>query len=72
MTDEVNFHLHGNASCQNCRCWATENPRDIHQKPLHSAKVIVWCGVASFGVISPYFFEDEAGRAVTENSARYS
>ena len=57
---------------QNCRYWATENRRDIHQKPLHSEKVIVWCGVASFGVIGPYFFEDEAGRAVTVNSARYT
>jgi len=70
MTDEANFHLCG--SSQNCRYWATESPHDIHQKPLHSEKVIVWCGVASFGVISPYFFEDEAGRAVTVNSARYT
>jgi len=50
--------------------WATENPCDIHQKPLHSEKVIVWCGVASFGVIGSYFFENEAGRAITVNSAR--
>jgi hypothetical protein len=31
----------------------------------------VWCG-ASFGVIGPYFFEDETGGAVTVNSARYT
>jgi hypothetical protein len=72
MTDEANFHLCGNANSQNCRCWATENPRDIHQKPLHSEKVIVWCGAASFGVIGPYFFEDKAGKAVTVNSACYT
>ena len=72
MTDEANFHLCGNVNSQNCRYLATENPRDIYQKPLHSDKVIVWCGVASFGVIGPYFFEDEAGRAVTVNSARYT
>jgi len=71
MTDEANFHLCGNNS-QNSRYWATENPRDSHQKHLHSEKVIVWCGAASFGVIGPYFFEDEAGRAVTVNSARYT
>ena len=70
MTDETNFHFCGNVNSQNCRYWATENPRDIHQKPLRS-EVIVWCGVASFGVTGPYFFEDEAGRAVTINSARY-
>ena len=31
MMDEANFHLCGNVSSQNCRCKATENPRDIHQ-----------------------------------------
>lgn len=72
MTDEANFNLCGNVNSQNCRYWANENPRDIQQQPLHSEKVIVWCGVASFGVIGPYFFEDEAGRAVTINSARYT
>jgi hypothetical protein len=72
MTDEANFHFCGNVSSQNCRYWATENPRDIHQKPLHSEKVSVWRGVASFGVIGPYFFEDESGRAITVNSARYT
>ena len=57
MTDEANFHLCGKISFQNCRCWATENPRDIHQKTLHSEKVIVWCGVASFGVIGAFYTE---------------
>jgi len=71
MTVEANFLL-CDSNSQHCRYWATENPRDSHQKPLHSEKVIVWCGVASFGVIGPYFFEDEAGRAVTVNSARYT
>jgi hypothetical protein len=72
MVDEASFYLCCNVSSQNCRYWATENPHDIHQKPLHSAKVIVWCGVASFGVIGPYFFEDEGGRALTVNAARYT
>ena len=76
LTDEANFQLCGNVISQTCRYWATENPHNIHQKPLHSEQVIVWCGVASFGVISPYFFEDEAGRqagrAVTVNSACYT
>jgi len=69
---EANVHLCGNVSSQNCRYWATKNPRDIHQKPLHSKKVIVWCGVASFGVIGPFYFEDKAGRAIIVNSARYT
>ena len=36
MMHEANFHLYGNVSSQNCCYWATENRRDIHQKPLHS------------------------------------
>ena len=72
MMDEANFHFCENVSSQNCRYWANENPRVIHQKPLRSEKVTVWCGVASFGVMGPYFFEDEAGRAVTVNSACYT
>jgi hypothetical protein len=62
LTAEANFQLCGNVSPQAFHYWVTENPRDIHQKPLHSEQVIVWRGVASFGVIGPYFFEDEAGR----------
>jgi hypothetical protein len=71
-TDEANFNLCGNVKSQNCCYWVTKNPRDIHQKPLHYEKVIVWCGVAYFGVIGSYFFEDEAVRAVTVNSAHYT
>jgi hypothetical protein len=71
VTNEANFHVCGYVSSQNCRYWVTENPRDIRQELLRSEQVIVWCLVASFGFIGPYFFEDEAGRAVTVNSARY-
>jgi hypothetical protein len=52
------------------RWWSDVNPRELHIKPLHNARVTVWCGVASFGIIGPYFFEDE-GVAVTVNSERY-
>ena len=72
MTDEANFHLCGYVNTQNCRYWAPANPRELHEKPLHSIKVNVWCGVASFGVIGLYFFEDEQGRAVTTNAHRYN
>jgi hypothetical protein len=83
ITGEGNFHLCGNVSSQNCRYWTNENPRITHQKPIHSKKVIVWCGVASFGLIGLYFLEDlknllllpclpEAGKAVKVNSVRYS
>ena len=48
MTDEANFNLCSNVNSQNCRYWATEIPCDIHQKPLHSKKVmycLMWCSI---------------------------
>jgi hypothetical protein len=56
---------------QNFRYWAAENPHMLHQKPLHSEKVTVWCGVSVFGVLGPYFFENATGQSVTVMSDRY-
>lgn len=70
MSDEAHFHLDGYVNKQNCRYWAAENPRELHQRPLHSAKVTVWCGISKLGIVGPYFFEVEE-RAVTVTSARY-
>jgi hypothetical protein len=70
MTAEAQFHLSGCVNKQNVRCWAEENPQQLHQRPLHNARVTVCCGVANFGVTGPYFLEDEDGRAVTVTFAR--
>lgn len=70
MSDEAHFHLDGFVNKQNYRYWAPTNPRQLHQRPLHSLKVTVWSGVFSEGIIGPYFFED-AGSTVTVTSARY-
>jgi len=70
-TNEANFQLLGYSNSQNCHYWATENICDIHQKTLLSEKIIIWCGVASFGLIGTYFLEKKAGGAVTVNSACY-
>ncbi|XP_065200387.1 uncharacterized protein LOC135842968 [Planococcus citri] len=43
----------------------TENPMIIHEKPLHSAKLTVWMGVAKFGIVGPYVFDE------TVNGERY-
>jgi hypothetical protein len=60
---------------QNCRFWAAENPRELHQKLLHTAKVSVWCGISEVGIVGPYFFEEEEeeeeGATVTVTSERY-
>ncbi|KAF2366556.1 Protein of unknown function DUF4817 [Trinorchestia longiramus] len=65
MTD-AHFHLNGEVNKQNCRIWASENPREIHEHPL---KVTVWCGITSSRIIGPYFFEDVD--TVTVNGNRY-
>lgn len=71
MTDEAHLHLNGDVNKQNCRIWASENPREIHERPLHPVKVTAWCGIASSRIIGPYFFEDVDGNTVTLNGNRY-
>ena len=65
MTDEAHFHLSRYVNKQDYRYWAPENPQELHQRPLHSERLTVCCGIASFGVLSPYCFEDNEGAAVT-------
>jgi hypothetical protein len=55
MSDEAHFHLSGFVNKQNLPWWTNENPHQLHQKPLHSAKATVWYAVSSFGIISLYF-----------------
>lgn len=71
MSDEAHFHLNGDVNRQNCRYWSTENPHQLHERPLHSPKVTVWCAVSSSRLIGPYFFEGEDGETVTVTAARY-
>ena len=71
FSDEAHFQLGGYVNTQNCRFWGTENPRVNHEKLLHVQRATVWCGFWAGGVIGPYFFENEAGNAVTVNGVRY-
>jgi len=59
LSDEAHFHLSGFVNKQNFRCWPATNPVELHERPLHSSKVTVWCAISSLGIIGPYFFEDE-------------
>ena len=69
-SDEAHFHLCGAVNKQNFRYWAESNPHIIQERPLHSPKLTVWCAISQFGVIGPYFFEED-GVTVTVNSERY-
>lgn len=70
FSDEAHFHISGCVNKQNMRYWSSENPREIHERPLHSDKVTVWCAICAEYIIGPYFFE-ENNHAVTINSERY-
>ncbi|XP_073828918.1 uncharacterized protein [Musca autumnalis] len=70
-SDEAHFHLSGLVNKQNSRNWANENPRVIVEKPMHPQRVTVWCGLWAGGIIGPYFFQNEAGQAVTVNGVNY-
>ena len=54
---QAHFHLDGHINKQNCRYTIKENPRELHQKPLHSQKVTIWCALSKVGIIWPYFFK---------------
>lgn len=69
-SDEAHFHVSGSVNKQNFRYWAEVNPRQLHQRPLHSPKVTVWCAVSKLGIIGPYFFEEDE-KTVTVTSQRY-
>ncbi|XP_039275893.1 leucine-rich repeat serine/threonine-protein kinase 1-like [Nilaparvata lugens] len=40
MSDEAHFHLSGYVNKQNFRFWSDVNPRELHQQPLHSKKLL--------------------------------
>lgn len=71
FSDEAHFQLNGFVNKQNCRIWGAENPRVIQEKPMHPPRVTVWCALWAGGVIGPFFFENQAGDAVTVNGERY-
>ncbi|GFV21020.1 DUF4817 domain-containing protein [Trichonephila clavipes] len=58
-TNEAHFSLHGDVNNHNCCIWATSNPREYTQKPLHSPKVTAWCGFTGSFIIGPFFFETQ-------------
>ncbi|GFT83448.1 uncharacterized protein TNCV_232201 [Trichonephila clavipes] len=58
-TDEAHFSLHGDVNNHNCPIWATSNPREYTQKPLHFPKGTAWCGFTGSFIIGPFLFETQ-------------
>ena len=71
MSDEANFHLGGCVNKQNCRILGSKTPKMIIEKTLYPQRVTVWCDFWEGGIIGPYFFENEAGAAVSVNGLCY-
>jgi len=69
-SNEAHFHISGTVNKQHFRYWAAENPLKIHQWPLYSPKVTVWCALYTVGIVGPYFFEED-GVTVTVTFNRY-
>ncbi|PNF28631.1 hypothetical protein B7P43_G08708, partial [Cryptotermes secundus] len=70
FSDEAHFHVSRYGNKQNMRYWSGNNPRELHERPLHSDKVTVWCALSRVVVIGPYFFEED-NHAVTVDPQRY-
>jgi len=71
MSNEAHFSLNGTVNKQNCRFYANENSQLIQEEPLHDQRVTVWAGICAERIIGPFFFEDDAGAAVTVTGERY-
>jgi hypothetical protein len=63
--------MSGYVDKQNCRHWAPNNPHELHQPSLHSAKITVWCALSSHCFIDPYFFENADERSLTVKEEWY-
>ena len=55
FTDEAWFHLSGHVNSQNTRLWISEQPYAMHERPLHSVKIGVWCAASRQRIIGPIF-----------------
>lgn len=71
MIDEAHSHLYVYVNEKNCRCWAAENPRELHQHPLHSeSHRLVYCELPWSN--QTLFFQDAQRATVTlTSSERY-
>jgi hypothetical protein len=67
MSDEAWFHLSGHVNSQNTRYWEAENPRLLHEQPLHNQKIGVWCAVSGTRIIGPIFFDSTVNTEVYMN-----
>ena len=51
------FTMESAVNTQNCWICGSTKPLVVHQRPLNSAYVTVWCGFTSTFILGPFFFE---------------
>ena len=57
---------------QNDRNRSSTKPNEFFEKPLHSPKITLWCGLSVNKIYGPYFFEDhETEQPQIINSVTY-
>ncbi|GFS59763.1 hypothetical protein NPIL_298041 [Nephila pilipes] len=54
FSDEADFWLDGYVICKNYRIWGSKKSEFAVVRPLHSQKVIVWCGLYANGILDPH------------------
>lgn len=55
FTDETQFYMNGHGTTQNNRRCSTEDPHFLHEIPLHSVTVGVWCALSAKRVTGSVF-----------------
>ena len=65
FTDESHCYLSGRVNKTHCIFWGSSKPDYVLERPLHSVKCTVWMAISARGVIGPFFFEDDLGKAQT-------
>lgn len=69
-TDESHIHLNGYVNSHNAIHWGSQRPTAVVPINRYPEKITVWCAISSYGVLGPYFYE-ENGQNVTVTGKRY-
>ena len=73
-TDEAHFTQEGAVNTQNCRICGSAKLLVMHQQPLHSAYMTMWCWFTSTFILDPFFSGSNTPRGpvrCTVTSASY-
>ena len=71
FSDEAHFLLSGHVNSKNAVYWGLSKPDEVLQKPLHSVKCTAWVAMSATGIIGPFWFQDDRGKAQTVTTVRY-